>query len=64
MRHKTLIIGTLVLMCLLCTLVVAWVQSDTYGKQVTDWKEEARSAFEEALWMDVDKRSEIPIYAY
>ena len=49
-------------MCLLGTGSYAWILQKEYDEQVLAWKEEAKASFEEALWMEVDKRAEIPFY--
>ena len=61
-KRKYLILGVLALLCLLGTGYYAWTQYDAYCKQVSEWNEGAKAAFEEALWMEVNKRAEIPIY--
>ena len=64
MKRKYYILGTLALLCLLGTGYYAWTLYDTHRKQVAEWNEEAKVAFEEALWMEVDKRAEVPFYRY
>ena len=54
----------LAVLCLLGTGSYAWIQQKEYDEQVLAWKEEAKASFEEALWMEVDKRAEIPFYHY
>ena len=54
--------GVLATLCLLGTGYYAWMLYDTHRKQVVEWNEGAKLAFEEALWLEVDKRAEIPIY--
>ena len=49
-------------LCLLGTGYYAWMLYDTHRKLVVEWNEGAKLAFEEALWLEVDKRAEIPIY--
>lgn len=60
MNRKHYILGTLALLCLLGTGYYAWTLYDAHRKQVAEWNEGAKAAFEEALWMEVDKRAEIP----
>ena len=61
MKRKIYILGTLALLCLLSTGYNAWTLYDAHQKQVTEWNEGAKAAFEEALWVEVNKRAEIPI---
>ena len=60
MKRKHYILGTLALLCLLGTGYYVWTLYDAHRKQVVEWNEGAKAAFEEALWMEVDKRAEIP----
>jgi len=62
-KKKNYILGTLALLCLLGTGYYAWTLYDAHRKQVAEWNEGAKAAFEEALWMEVDKRAEIPFYS-
>ncbi len=62
MKRKYYILGTLALLCLLGTGYYVWTLYDAHCKQVAVWNEEAKDAFEEALWMEVNKRAEIPVY--
>ena len=64
MKTKYYILGVLTIFCLLGTGYYAWTLYDTYLKQMAEWNEGAKAAFEEALWMEVNKRSEIPFYRY
>lgn len=64
MKRKTIILGLLAVLCLLGTGSYAWILQKEYDEQVLAWKEEAKASFEEALWMEVDKRAEIPFYHY
>ena len=61
-KRKYYILGTLALLCLLGTGYYVWRLYDAYRKQVAEWNEGAKAAFEEALWMEVNKRSETPFY--
>ena len=63
MKRKYYILGTLALLCLLCTGYYVWTLYDAHHKQVAEWNEGAKAAFEEALWMEVNKRAEVPIYS-
>ena len=62
MKRKYYILGVLALLCLLGTGYYAWTLYDAYRKQVAEWNEGAKAAFEEALWMEVNKRAEVPVY--
>ncbi len=63
MKRKYYILGLLATLCLLGTGYYAWTLYDAHRKQVVEWNEGAKVAFEEALWMEVNKRAEIPIYS-
>ena len=63
MKRKYYILGTLALLCLLGTGYYAWTLYDAHCKQVAEWNEGAKAAFEEALWLEVNKRAEVPIYS-
>ena len=62
MKRKYYILGVLATLCLLGTGYYAWTLYDAHRKQVAEWNERAKVAFEEALWLEVNKRAEIPIY--
>ena len=62
MKRKYYILGVLATLCLLGTGYYAWMLYDAHCKQVAEWNEGAKAAFEEALWMEVNKRAEVPIY--
>ena len=64
MKTKVGILSALAALCLLGTGIYAWALHDAHLKQVEEWKEGAKAAFEESLWMEVDKRSEIEFYSY
>lgn len=61
-KRKYLILGICALLCLLGTGYYAWTLYDAHCKQVVEWNEGAKAAFEEALWMEVNKRAEIPMF--
>ena len=63
MKRRSIILGVLASLCLLGTSYNFWTLYNTHCKQVEEWKEEAKASFEEALWMEVDKRSDIPFYS-
>ena len=62
MKRKFYIFGVLAALCLLGTGYYAWTLYNAHLKRVAEWNEGAKAAFEEALWMEVNKRAEIPIY--
>ena len=62
MKRKYYILGVLATLCLLGTGYYAWMLYDAHCKQVAEWNEGAKAAFEEALWTEVNKRAEIPMY--
>ena len=62
MKRKYYRLGLLATLCLLGTSYYAWTLYDAHRKQVAEWNEGAKTAFEEALWVEVNKRSEVPIY--
>ena len=62
MKRKYYILGVLATLCLLGTGYYAWTLYDAHRKQVAEWNEGAKVAFEEAWWLEVNKRAEIPIY--
>jgi DNA-binding winged helix-turn-helix (wHTH) protein len=62
MKTKYYILGVLAALCLLGTGYYVWTLYDAHCKQVTEWNEGAKAAFEEALWLEVNKRAEVPIY--
>ena len=64
MKRKYLILGVLAALCFIGTGYYAWTLYDAHRKQVAEWNEGAKAAFEEALWLEVNKRAEIPISHY
>ena len=62
MKTKVGILSALAALCLLGTGVYAWALRDAHLKLVEGWKEGAKAAIDKALRMEVDKRSEIPIF--
>lgn len=64
MKTKHCILGVLTALCLLGTGYYAWTLYDAYCKQVSEWNEGAKAAFEEALWMEVNERAEVPMFHY
>ena len=63
MKRKYYILGLLATLCLLGTSYYAWTLYDAHRKQVAEWNEGAKTAFEEALWLEVNKRAEVPFYS-
>lgn len=63
MKRKTMILGVVAALCLVGTVVYVRALHEEHDQKVAEWKESAKTAFEEALWMEVDKRSEIPMYS-
>ena len=64
MKVKFYILGILAALCLVGTVIYVRALHEEHDQKVAEWKESAKTAFEEALWMEVDKRSEIPFYSY
>ena len=64
MKRKYYILGVLATLCLLGTGYYAWTLYDAHCKQVAEWNEGAKAAFEEALWLEVNKRAETPFFSY
>lgn len=64
MKRKIYILGVLTALCLLGTSYYIWTLYNAHLKQMAEWNEGAKAAFEEALWMEVNKRADIPIYTY
>lgn len=62
MKKKIYILGVLAVLCLLSTCFYAWTLYDAHCKQVAEWNEGAKAAFEEALWLEVNKRAGTPMY--
>ena len=54
--------GMFAVLCFLWTGYYVWTLYDAHRKQVAEWNEGAKVAFEEALWMEVNKRAKFPIY--
>ena len=48
MKTKYYILGVLAALCLLGTAYYVWTLYDAYRKQVAEWNEGAKAAFEEA----------------
>lgn len=61
MKAGHYILALLALACLLGTGSYAWTLCDAYHGQVSGWNEEAEACFEEALWMEVKRRADVPV---
>lgn len=59
---RKIILGTGFLIALVISSVYGYHLYSNYCKQVAEWNEVAKTAFDEALWMEVDKKTSIPIY--
>ena len=64
MKTKHYILGALAILCLLGTGYYVWSLYDAYRKQVEVWNEVAKTTFDEALWIEVNKRASTPFYHY
>ena len=64
MKVKFYILGILAALCLVGTVIYVRALHEEHDQKVAEWKESAKTAFEVALWMEVDKRAEIPFYSY
>lgn len=56
MKQKTIILGTLVILCLLCTGHCTYRLRHEHNKHVAEWDEGARVAFKESLRMEIINR--------
>lgn len=61
MKTERYILALLALICLLGTGSYAWTLCDAYRGRVSEWDKEAEACFEEALWMEVNKRADMPV---
>lgn len=61
MRRK-IILGIGLLIALAVSVIYGCRLYSNYSKQVAEWNEVAKAAFDEALWLEVNKRSSIPFY--
>lgn len=64
MKTKHYILGALAILCLLGTGYYVWSLYDAYRKQMEEWNEVAKATFDEALWIEVNKRASTPFYHY
>ena len=63
MKRKNIILGVLAILCIFWMGGYGLILYGEYLDKKQVWNEEAKVSFEDALWMEVDKRSEIPFYA-
>lgn len=61
MRRK-IILGIGLLIALAISVIYGCRLYSNYSKQVAEWNEVAKAAFDEALWLEVNKKTSIPIY--
>ena len=64
MKQKNIILGVLAILCIFWMGGYGLKLYREYFDRKQEWNEAAKVSFEDALWMEVDKRSEIPFYAY
>ena len=64
MKQKNMILGVLAILCIFWMGGYGLKLYGEYFDKKQVWNEEAKVSFEDALWMEVDKRSEISIYSY
>ena len=53
MKVKFYILGILAALCLVGTVIYVRALHEEHDQKVAEWKESAKTAFEEALWMEV-----------
>lgn len=64
MKQRTIILGIGALIALAVSGVYGMRLYGKSCKQVEEWNEVAKATFDEALWMEVNKRSSTPFYHY
>lgn len=64
MKQRTIILGIGALIALAVSGVYGMRLYGKSCKQVEEWNEVAKATFDEALWMEVDKRASTPFYHY
>lgn len=64
MKQRTIILGIGALIALAVSGVYGLRLYGNYCKQMEEWNEVAKATFDEALWMEVDKRASTPFYHY
>ena len=62
MKQRTIILGIGALIALAVSGVYGMRLYGNYCRQVAEWKEVAKTTFDEALWIEVNKRSSISFY--
>ena len=62
MKQRTIILGIGALIALAVSGVYGMRLYGKSCRQVEEWNEVAKATFDEALWMEVNKRSSIPFY--
>ena len=63
MKQKNIILGVLAILCIFWMGGYGLKLYVDYFDKKLEWNEAAKVSFEDALWMEVDKRSEIPFYS-
>ena len=64
MKRKNIILGVLAILCIFWMGGYGLKLYGEYFDKKQVWNEEAKVSFEDVLWMEVDKRSEISIHLY
>ena len=64
MKQRIIILGIGALIALAVSGVYGMRLYGTYCRQVAKWNEVAKATFDDALWMEVNKRSSTPFYHY
>lgn len=64
MKQRTIILGIGALIALAVSGVYGMRLYGNYCRQVAEWNEVAKTTFDDALWMEVDKRASTPFYHY
>ena len=64
MKQRTIILGIGALIALAVSGVYGMRLYGKSCRQVDEWNEVAKATFDEALWMEVNKRSSTPFYHY
>ncbi|MBR5193925.1 MAG: hypothetical protein IKW37_05940 [Bacteroidaceae bacterium] len=62
MKQRTVILGIGVLIALAVSGIYGMRLYGNYCRQVAEWNEVAKTTFDEALWIEVNKRSSISFY--
>ena len=64
MKRKTIILGVLTLLCIFWTGGYSLMCYEKYLDNKQIWNKRAEASFEESLWLEVNKRADIPIQLY